>query len=103
MARAERGLKLLYAIGRGRMDLCIHWPWADGVQREVLELKVWRDRQADPLKRGLDQLDRYLDSLGLDHGALLIFDRRSSAEPLADRSASSELEHQGRRIRLLRL
>jgi len=92
-----------YAIGRGRMDLCIHWPWANGVQREVLELKVWRDRQADPLQRGLEQLGRYLDSLGLDHGALLVFDRRQAAEPLAERSTISELEHDGRRIRLLRL
>ena len=85
------------------MDLCIHWPWADGVQREVLELKVWRDRQADPLKRGLEQLGRYADSLGLDHGALLVFDRRQAAAPLAERSEISELEHGGRRIRLLRL
>ncbi len=92
-----------YAIGRGRMDLCVHWPWAGGVEREVLELKVWRDRQADPLKRGLDQLGRYLDSLGLDHGALLLFDRRSTAAPLEERSEISELEHNGRRIRLLRL
>ena len=92
-----------YAIGRGRMDLCIHWPWTEGVQREVLELKAWRDRQADPLKRGLDQLGRYLDSLGLDRGALLIFDRRETAGPLAERCETSELEHEGRRIRLLRL
>ncbi len=92
-----------YAIGRGRMDLCLHWPNAGGVQREVLELKVWRDRRSDPLKRGLDQLGRYLDSLGLDHGALLIFDRRQAAGPLEERSEISELEHRGRRIRLLRL
>ncbi len=92
-----------YAIGRGRMDLCIHWPWAGGVQREVLELKVWRDRRADPLKRGLDQLGGYLDSLGLDHGALLLFDRRETAGPLEERCEISELEHGGRRIRLLRL
>ncbi len=92
-----------YAIGRGRMDLCVHWPYAGGVQREVLELKVWRDRRGDPLQRGLDQLGRYLDSSGLDHGALLIFDRRQAAGQLAERSEISELEHQGRRIRLLRL
>ena len=92
-----------YAIGRGRMDLCVHWPWAGGVQREVLELKVWRDRRADPVQRGLDQLGRYLDSLGLDHGALLVFDRRQGAGPLEERSEISELEHQGRRVRLLRL
>ncbi len=92
-----------YAIGRGRMDLCIHWPWTGGVQREVLELKVWRDTRADPLQRGLDQLGGYLDSLGLEHGTLLIFDRRGAAGPLEQRSEMSELEHQGRRIRLLRL
>lgn len=92
-----------YAIGRGRMDLCIHWPWTGGVQREVLELKVWRDGRADPLQRGLAQLGRYLDSLGLDRGALLIFDRRQIAGPLADRSETSVLEHESRRIRILRL
>lgn len=92
-----------YAIGRGRMDLCVHWPFAGGVQREVLEMKVWRDGQADPVNRGLDQLGRYLGSLGLDHGALLVFDRRTTAGPLAERSETSELEHDSRRIRLLRL
>ncbi|NJL29244.1 MAG: AAA family ATPase [Thermoanaerobaculia bacterium] len=92
-----------YAIGRGRMDLCIEWPWPGGVQREVLELKVWREGQPDPLARGLEQLGRYLDSLGLDHGALLLFDRRQTARPLAERSESAVLEHGGRRVRLLRL
>jgi hypothetical protein len=92
-----------YAIGRGRMDLCVHWPYQGGVQREVLEMKVWRDGQADPVTRGLDQLGRYLDSLGLDHGALLVFDRRSTAGPLAERSETSQLEHDRRRVRLLRL
>lgn len=92
-----------YAIGRGRMDLCVHWPFSGGVQREVLELKVWRDRQADPLQPGLDQLASYLERLGLDHGALLIFDRRQAAGPIEERSEISEVEHQGLRIRLLRL
>jgi hypothetical protein len=92
-----------YAIGRGRMDLCVQWPWPGGLQREVLELKVWRDGQPDPLERGLEQLGGYLDSLGLDHGALLIFDRRRDAVPLAERSATSRLEHRGRAILLMRL
>ncbi len=92
-----------YSIGRGRMDLVIHWPHTDGDQREVLELKVWRDGQADPLSRGLDQIGRYLESLGIDHGALLIFDHRSTAAGLAERSGISELVHGGRLIRLLRL
>lgn len=92
-----------YAIGRGRLDLCIHWPHEGAMQSEVLELKVWRDKQGDPKTRGLTQLDGYLESLGLDHGALLIFDRRSSAAELAERSEMSELKHNGRKIWLLRL
>ena len=92
-----------YAIGRGRMDLCIHWPGSEAPQKEVLELKVWRDRQADPLSRGLEQLGRYLASFGLDHGALLISDRRSTADSLQARSEMSEIEHESRRIRVLRL
>jgi len=92
-----------YAMGRGRMDLVIHWPFTGGVQREVLELKVWRDGQADPLAKGLNQLSAYLDALGLDHAALLIFDRRSNAPPLSERSELGEVEHQGRRITVMRL
>ncbi|MCP4659567.1 MAG: hypothetical protein GY856_29540 [bacterium] len=92
-----------YALGRGRMDVAISWPYEGGVQEEVLELKVWRDGQSDPEKHGLDQLGDYLATLGLDHGALLIFDRRSTAAPFAERSAMSEREHQGRRIRIMRL
>ncbi len=73
-----------YGVGRGRIDLLLRWPWRDGEQhrrwqREALELKVWRDKQPDPLADGLAQLDAYLDRLGLDHGALVIFDRRSRA------------------------
>jgi hypothetical protein len=92
-----------YAIGRGRMDLVIYWPWSGGEQREVLELKVWRDRQADPLNRGLSQLSSYLDTLDIDHGALLIFDRRSAAPELDERSEMADVEHQGRRITVMRL
>lgn len=92
-----------YALGRGRMDLVIHWPWSGGEQREVLELKVWRDRQADPLTKGLSQLTGYLDTLNLDHGALLIFDRRANAPEPAERGVMSDVAHEGRRITVLRL
>jgi hypothetical protein len=40
----------------------------------VIELKLWRGQQAH--ENGLDQLAGYLDSLGLDEGALLIFDHK---------------------------
>jgi len=92
-----------YALGRKRVDLIIHWPYPGGVQREILELKVWRDRSGDPLKQGLDQLARYLKKLDLDRGTLVIFDCRSDAPPMDERYERTEVEEQGCRITVLRL
>jgi hypothetical protein len=75
-----------YAIGRDRMDLLLTY----GPDRLAIELKVWRTRKADPLREGLVQLDDYLVRLGLDTGWLVIFDRRSSAPPLAERTMTEE-------------
>lgn len=36
-------------------------------------LKVWRAGRPDPLPSGLQQLDSYLDRMGLDTGVLAIF------------------------------
>jgi len=44
----------------------------------VIELKLWRGQQAH--ENGLDQLTGYLESLGLDEGALLIFDQKGVKE-----------------------
>lgn len=71
-----------YAIGRGRMDLWLRL----GEVTVAMELKVWRDGQPDPKDRGLDQLDRYLDGLGLPTGWLVVFDQRSTAEPVSTRT-----------------
>ncbi|MBI2571895.1 MAG: hypothetical protein HYV63_33205, partial [Candidatus Schekmanbacteria bacterium] len=46
---------------------------------------------------------RYLERLGLDRGALLIFDRRPAALPLPDRATTAEVAHAGRRVRVVRL
>jgi len=93
-----------YGIGRGRIDLLVRKPYGDGlVQREAVELKVWHPRQADPLSKGLAQLDGYLDRLGLDTGTLVIFDRRPDAAPVAERTAITQVDsHAGRTISLLR-
>ncbi len=74
-----------YGLGRYRIDLLIRWPVRDAAggrqwQREALELKVWRDKKPDPLAQGLSQLDAYLERLQLDHGILVIFDRRASQD-----------------------
>jgi hypothetical protein len=71
-----------YAIGRGRMDLCLK----RGPDVVALELKVWRDGKKDPVTEGLVQLDGYLAGLGLDRGWLVIFDQRSGQPPIEDRT-----------------
>jgi hypothetical protein len=72
-----------YGVGRGRMDVLVRWPYHESGerrwQREAVELKVWREKQADPLPEGLAQLDGYLERLGLGEGVLVIFDRRPDA------------------------
>jgi hypothetical protein len=83
-----------YAIGRGRMDLCVR----HGPDTLAIEIKVWRsDADPDPLEAGLSQLDEYLAGLGLDTGWLVLFDRRPSARPLAERLGASEARTPGRR------
>lgn len=98
-----------YAVGRGRIDLHIRWPYmtADGErawQWEAIELKVHHPGQSDPLAEGLGQLDAYLDRLGLDTGTLIIFDRRPASPPLPERAAMTTAQTpSGRNITLLRL
>jgi type II secretory pathway predicted ATPase ExeA len=97
-----------YGVGRGRIDLLVRWPLPDAVsprqwQREALELKVWREGEADPLARGLKQLDDYLARLGLDDGALVIFDRREGREAPEARTRFEEaVTASGRAVRVLR-
>ena len=104
-----------YAVGSGRIDLCIRWPlspWGDQegktlahgtVQRFALELKVWRGGRANPEKAGLGQLARYLSRLGLDEGTLVIFDQRPNAPPFAERGCRETKTVEGRTILVLRL
>ncbi|MEQ8969799.1 MAG: hypothetical protein RIE73_05320 [Coleofasciculus sp. C1-SOL-03] len=64
-----------YAIGTDRMDLCLRY----GEVTVAMELKVWREGRPDPIKAGLEQIDRYLAGLGLDTGWLVIFDQRPTS------------------------
>ena len=70
-----------YAIGRDRMDLCLRY----GQVTLGIELKVWRPKKADPLSKGLEQLDGYLARFGQDSGWLVIFDRRENALEFEER------------------
>lgn len=71
-----------YAIGAGRMDLCVRH--RDTIL--AIELEVRRPGEPDPLRDGLEQLDAYLAGLGLDRGWLVVFDRRPDAGSAAERT-----------------
>jgi hypothetical protein len=73
-----------YAIGTGRMDLCLRY----GDVMLGIELKVWHPGKPDPLLKGLEQIDRYLTGLGLEEGWLVIFDRRPGLPPIAERTTT---------------
>lgn len=74
-----------YAIGTGKMDLCLSY----GAVTVAMELKVWRDGQRDPLQQGLEQLDNYLSGLNLETGWLVIFDQRSGLPPISERTETA--------------
>jgi hypothetical protein len=82
-----------YAIGMGRMDLCVRYAG----ETLAIELKVWRTRRPDPLAKGLKQLDAYLAGLGLQRGWLVIFDRRKGRAPIAERTRSEHATTPGGR------
>lgn len=93
-----------FGIGRGRADILLRRPYGDGqVQREAFELKVWWDKDSDPLREGLPQFDGYLSRMRLDTGTLVIFDRRKKPAPVAERSGVETVTSpEGRVITLLR-
>jgi hypothetical protein len=88
-----------YAIGKGRMDLCLRFAG----ETLAIELKVWRPGRPDPQTTGLGQLDGYLAGLGLDSGWLVIFDRRPGLAPVAERMTTRvETSPAGRTITVIR-
>ena len=49
-----------------------------------------RNGEADPTPEGLRQIEGYLSSLGLSHGWLVVFDCRSDAPPVTERTRFDE-------------
>ncbi len=82
-----------YAIGSGRMDLCLRY----GAVTLGMELKVWREGRPDPLQAGLEQLDSYLAGLGLETGWLIIFDQRPGLTPISERTTTELVKTAGNR------
>jgi hypothetical protein len=88
-----------YAIGSGRMDLCLRF----GRETLAIEIKVWRPGRPDPLAQGLAQLDGYLARLGLPGGWLVLFDRRPGITPIEERLATGlVMSPGGRHITVIR-
>ncbi|MEU8399137.1 hypothetical protein AB0C28_28425 [Nonomuraea sp. NPDC048892] len=98
-----------YAAGSKRLHMLIRWfyPGPNGerlVQRQAMELKVWRPGENDPTPEGLTQLDNYLDRLTLDTGVPVMFNRRSKAPPWAERGAFEQATTpSGRQVTVLRV
>ena len=66
----EGTLRREYAAARGRVDLCIE----TNDKRYPIELKL--RYQENSKATGIQQLTRYMDSLGCNEGWLIVFDRR---------------------------
>jgi hypothetical protein len=61
-----------YGLGRGALDILI--AWRD--ERHAVEVKLRRDTETQA--EALEQVARYLDTLGLREGWLVLFDLRAS-------------------------
>ena len=88
-----------YAIGSGRMDICLRY----GQVVLGMELKVWKQGKPDPLNVGLKQLDKYLSGLNLNTGWLVVFDRRPDIPPMSERTTTEiAVSPMGRNITVIR-
>ncbi len=64
-----------FDVGRGKLDVLVR-------HRDLklpIEIKVHVDKRADPVPKGLKQLDRYCESLRVEQGWLVVFDQRQNA------------------------
>ncbi len=68
-----------YGLGRQRTDLLLAWPYDDGVQEVVIELKLRYGSLEKTIETGLEQILGYMDTCGTDEGYLLIFDRTAAS------------------------
>ena len=80
-----------YGLGRGALDLLVTWKG----ERHVIEVKLRRDTETEA--EAIDQVARYLDTLGEASGWLVMFDLRKTAS-WDEKLFVREVEHGGKRI-----
>jgi len=80
-----------FAVGSGRADLCVEYQ----EEMHALELKLYYDSYTEA--EGLEQLNKYLDRLGLARGYLIIFDRRTTKN-WEEKIYWKEIEYESKRI-----
>lgn len=86
-----------YGLGRRRTDLLVIWPYTDGVQRAVIELKLLRRSLESTLVEGLAQTWEYADRCDAEESHLIIFDRRDGRS-WEERIWQRQEEHNGQPI-----
>ena len=64
-----------YGLGSKRTDLMVVWPHEGGVQKTVMELKIFYKSLESTLNEGCEQLAEYMDKCGSNDGHLIVFDR----------------------------
>ena len=80
-----------YGLGRGALDLLIEWKG----ERHAIEVKLRRDVETE--EEALAQVARYLESAGLNHGWLVMFDLRKQPT-WAEKQTFREVEAEGKRV-----
>jgi hypothetical protein len=60
-----------YGLGHKRTDLLIIWPYSEGIQTVVMELKLLHSSKATTLQQGLQQTWQYMDIANTSKGHLL--------------------------------
>jgi hypothetical protein len=64
-----------YGLGRQRTDLLVFWPYKNGIQQVVIELKLKYGSLETTIKKGIDQTREYMDKCKTSEGYLLIINR----------------------------
>ncbi|MFH0924222.1 MAG: AAA-like domain-containing protein [bacterium] len=64
-----------YGLGRMRTDILVVWPYKEGVQKIVIELKIVHKSVNGTINEGVRQTLEYMDRCKGEEGHLVIFDK----------------------------